>query len=341
MIEKPLVSIICPIYNEEGFIARCIDSILLQDYPQDKIELFLVDGRSEDNTREIVSSYAKKYNYIHLLDNPDKIVPPALNKGIQESKGEVVIRIDGHCIYPSNYISILVHYLYKLNASNVGAVWNTIPARDTSLCKSIAIAVSHKFGIGDSLHKVGAKSIVQTDTVPYGCFRREVFEKIGLFDNDLIRNQDDEFNGRIIKNGGKIFLIPELVIDYYARENIKKMAKMFYQYGLFKPLVNKKLGAPATIRQFFPLLFLLGIIIGGAWSFFTPMIRNIYCSVLIIYFLLSFFFSLKEVIKNKDIKILFYLPILFPIIHLSYGWGYLKGLIKIIRKKSFQVQTSR
>lgn len=141
---------------------------------------------------------------------------PALNKGIQAARGEVVIRIDGHCIYPQNYVSTLVDYLFRLKADNVGAMWNTLPARNTSTCKAIAIGASHKFGIGDSLHKVGVKKVVETDTVPFGCFKRDVFEKIGMFDNDLIRNQDDEFNARIIKSGGKIFLIPELVIDYYA-----------------------------------------------------------------------------------------------------------------------------
>lgn len=306
-----LVSIVCPIYNEEKFIENCIGSVLKQDYPKSQLEVFFVDGMSKDRTREIVLKYTRQYDFIHLLDNPEKIVPPALNKGIQAARGEVVIRIDGHCIYPQNYVSTLVDYLFRLKADNVGAMWNTLPARNTSTCKAIAIGASHKFGIGDSLHKVGVKKVVETDTVPFGCFKRDVFEKIGMFDNDLIRNQDDEFNARIIKSGGKIFLIPELVIDYYARDRVSKMAKMFYQYGLFKPLVNKKLGAPATTRQFFPSLFLCGIIVGGILSCFSNYILGVYLFVIVLYICLAFYFATKEAIVRKDWKLVFLLPCIF------------------------------
>ncbi len=335
------VSVVCPIYNEEKFIANCINSILKQDYPKEYLEIFFVDGMSQDATRSIVKEYADKYSFIRLLDNPDKIVPPALNIGIRRAKGDTIIRIDGHCIYPSNYISTLVRNLYELDADNVGAVWNTLPAKDTALCKAIAIGVSHKFGIGNSLHKVGVKCVTETDTVPFGCFRKEIFNKIGLFDNELIRNQDDEFNARIIKNGGKIYLIPDLIIDYYARDRISKMIKMFYQYGLFKPLVNKKLGSPATIRQFFPLLFLLGIIFGAALSCLSNHVLVVYLFILFLYFFLAEFFSLREAFKNRECKIVFILPLIFFIIHFSYGYGYLKGLYKLIAGHKFYVNVNR
>ena len=326
-----LVSIVCPIYNEEKFIENCIGSVLKQDYPKSQLEVFFVDGMSKDRTREIVLKYTRQYDFIHLLDNPEKIVPPALNKGIQAARGEVVIRIDGHCIYPQNYVSTLVDYLFRLKADNVGAMWNTLPA----------IGASHKFGIGDSLHKVGVKKVVETDTVPFGCFKRDVFEKIGMFDNDLIRNQDDEFNARIIKSGGKIFLIPELVIDYYARDRVSKMAKMFYQYGLFKPLVNKKLGAPATTRQFFPSLFLCGIIVGGILSCFSNYILGVYLFVIVLYICLAFYFATKEAIVRKDWKLVFLLPCIFFIIHVSYGWGYWEGCYKVLLNKKIIVDINR
>lgn len=341
MMNTPWVSIVCPTYNEEKYIEQCLDSILCQDYPQNLIEVFVVDGMSADNTRTIVTKYIQQYRNIKLLDNPDKIVPPALNIGIKKSKGDVIIRIDGHCIYPTNYISRLVHELYRLDADNVGAVWNTLPARNTSVCRAIAIGASHKFGIGNSLHKIGADHIIQTDTVPFGCFKRKVFERIGLFDLDLVRNQDDEFNARIIKSGGKIFLIPDLVINYYAREKISKMAKMFYQYGLFKPLVNKKLGSPATVRQFFPVLFLLGLIIGIPLSFINQYIAYLYVFVLLLYWILAFYFSLKETKKWKDWKIIHLLPTIFFVIHISYGWGYLKGVYKILMGYPFSVKVNR
>jgi glycosyltransferase involved in cell wall biosynthesis len=332
-----VVSVICPVYNEEKYIKNCVDSILLQDYPKENLEVLFCDGMSSDKTREIIIEYSNKFSFIKILDNPERMASIGLNKGIEMSKGEIIIRLDGHCVYPPSYISILVQYLDQLGADNVGAVLNTVPARDTAVCRAIAIGMSHKFGVGNSYFRIGCKKIIRVDTVPFGCFRRKTFEKIGLFDTDLIRNQDDEFNGRIIKNGGKIFLIPEIIIDYYARDTLVKMSKMFYQYGLFKPLVNKKLRKSATIRQFFPLIFLLGLFIGGITSFLNKFFFWVYILILVIYGCLALFFSIKETIKYKKIELLLLLPFVFLIIHVSYGWGYLKGVFKIICRQKIYV----
>lgn len=335
------VSIICPVYNEEKFIERCIKSIVQQDYPQDSLEMLFIDGRSTDRTRAIIEELQRKYSNIRLLDNAMKVVPYALNKGIKESTGDVVMRIDGHCSYPRNYVSELVKQLYELDADNVGGVWNTMPAKDTAVCHAVALASSHRFGVGGSMHKIGAKEIEEADTVPFGCYRREVFEKIGMFDTDLIRNQDDEFNGRLINRGGKIFLIPHVVIDYTARDSFAKMRKMYYQYGLFKPLVNKKLGAPATTRQFFPLLFVVGLVVGGMLSVFFPIIRCIYLAVLAIYFLIGLMFGCKEAVSRHKPALALLLPYTFLNIHICYGIGYLQGIFKVLRHQSFKAESNR
>ncbi len=224
-----MVSVIVPVYNEEKYISRCLTSILSQNYPEGELEVICVDGMSTDKTRQIIRNFSDQHHNIRLLENPGRIVSYALNTGIKASSGEVIIRIDAHCIYPVNYVSTLAEKLADLNADNVGGVWNTLPACNSIICQAIAVASSSAFGVGNSLHKTGASEIVQTDTVPFGCFRRDLFDRIGYFDTDLIRNQDDEFNARIIKNGGTIFLIPEVVIDYYARESLAKMSKMYYQ----------------------------------------------------------------------------------------------------------------
>jgi len=338
---KKQVSIICPIFNEGKFIEKCIDSILSQDYPRELYEFILVDGMSTDDTLEKVKVYTQSYSFIKLIVNPHKVVPFGLNLGIKASKGDVIIRLDGHCEYPQNYISELVKYLYELNADNVGAVWNTLPAKNNSICKAIAFGSSHKFGVGNSKHKVGATEIMETDTVPFGCYRREIFDKIGFFDEELIRNQDDEFNGRLIKNGGKIFLIPHLVINYIARDSIQKMSKMFYQYGLFKPLVNKKLGAPATIRQFFPVVFVLGLIVGAIVSIFSKILFLVYLFILGFYLILASFFSIKSALIENDWKLIIFIPLIFIVIHISYGFGYLIGIYKIIFKEKINVQINR
>ena len=235
----------------------------------------------------------------------------------------------------------MVKYLTELQADNVGAVCNTLPADDTATSKAIASALSSSFGMGNSYFRIGASQLKEVDTVPFGCFQKSIFEKIGGFDEELIRNQDDEFNARIIKNGGRIYLIPNLVVDYYARNKISKVSRMFYQYGLFKPLVNKKLGSPATVRQFFPLLFVVGLIVGGLLSIPFAIIRYLYAAILLLYLLIALYFSMKEGIRNKDARLVFLLPCIFFTIHVSYGWGYLRGIYKILMKKPFAVQSNR
>ena len=331
------LSVICPIYNEEKHIAACLDSILRQDFPKEDLEVLLVDGMSTDRTREIVQQYTAQYPFIFLLDNPKRIVPTGLNIGIRVAQGEVIIRLDAHAIYPDNYFSVLVDKLYALNADNVGGLCRTLPAKDTPVCEAIAAALSSPFGMGDSHFRIGTNKEMQVDTVPFGCFRREVFDKIGYFDEDLVRNQDDEFNGRIIKYGGHIYIIPSVVIDYYGRDSIGKVSKMFYQYGLFKPLVNKKLGNPASVRQFFPFFFVLGLIIGFMLSLVYKLFFFLYIAVLTFYLFLAAYFSIRQV---KGLKRIVLLMVTFLVIHVSYGWGYLRGLIKLFLKKSFTAESN-
>lgn len=333
-----MISIVCPIYNEEKYIAQCIKSIISQDYPQSDMEVLFVDGMSTDQTRQIIKQYAEHYPFLSVLDNPQRIVPSAMNIGIKAAQGDIIIRLDAHALYPNNYFSVLVNQLNRLKADNVGAVCRTLPANDSSKCKAIADALSSSFGMGNSYFRVGVKEIMQVDTVPFGCYRKEVFDKIGLYDIDLVRNQDDELNARLIKHGGKIYLLPDLIVDYFARDTIRKTGKMFYQYGLFKPLVNKKLGAPATVRQFFPLLFVSGLILGLILGLLNYYILIVYFSIIALYLLLAFSFSIK---KAHTVSQIFYQIITYLTIHINYGWGYIVGIYNIVMKRSFAVKVNR
>lgn len=335
-----MVTVICPIYNEEKFIERCINSVLAQDYPQDEMEIVFVDGMSNDRTREIVERCTQSHKQIRLLDNPNQTVPYALNIGIRNTTGEVVIRIDAHCSYPTNYVSRLAAELKRLKADNVGGVWHTMPAKDTTECVAIAVGSSHPLGVGGSSHKIGVQEIKRVDTVPFGCYHRSVFDRIGLFDEELTRNQDDEFNARLINNGGSIYIIPDVVIDYTARDSMAKMRKMYFQYGLFKPLVNKKLGSPATIRQFFPTLFVLGLVFGGLLSLASNWILAAYCAVLALYVLMGLAVGVQTVGKWHKPALLWYMPYTFLNIHLSYGVGYLKGIYNLIFHKDFNAKSN-
>ena len=332
-----MLSVICPIYNEENRIEACILSILAQDYPKEDLEVLFVDGQSSDRTCEIIAKYMQDYAFIKLLDNPKRIAPSALNIGIRASSGDIIMRLDAHAKYPDDYFSLLVNKLKQTGADNVGGVCRTLPAKDTSICRAIAHAMSSPFGMGNSHFRIGANHEMWVDTVPFGCFRRELFDKIGFFDEELVRNQDDEFNGRIIKNGGKILLLPQVVIDYFARDTISKTAKMFYQYGLFKPLVNKKLQKPTTLRQFFPPLFFAGLIAGGLLSVFSQTLMWIYISVVILYVLCCFVFGRNGERVWPDIL---WMPITFATIHLSYGCGYWQGLWKLLVHGNISVQSN-
>lgn len=336
-----MLSVICPVYNEEKYISQCIESLLQQDYPQDDLEILFVDGMSNDKTREIIASYTRQYPFIKMLDNPKKIVPYAMNAGIKASKGDIIIRLDGHVEYPTNYFSALVKNLTELDADNVGALCETLPCGSSSKELAIAEALSSSFGMGNSYFRIGCNEVRRVDTVPFGCFKREVFDKVGLYDNELIRNQDDELNGRIIKNGGKIYLIPSIVTKYYARDKISKVRKMFYQYGLYKPLVNKKLGSPATVRQFFPLAFVLGLFIGAGLSCVSIIVALLYATVLVLYLFLACSFTVKSIVKTGRWGLVLYQPFIYFTIHVSYGWGYLIGIFKIILHQPFNAESNR
>ena len=329
----PEVSIICPIYNEEPFIEQCIDSVFQQDLPPDKWELLLVDGMSTDLTRRLIEPYLNKHTNIRLLDNPHKTAPYAMNLGINAARGEYIVRIDAHADYPSNYVSTLLHYLQTLpDAANVGAVCRTLPRNNTKKAQAIAHVMSSRFGVGNAAFRTGVSEITEVDTVPFGCWRKSLFEDIGLFDVELTRNQDDEFNAITIQHGYKIYLIPELIVTYYSRDSLDKAFQMYYQYGLFKPLVNTKLKHPATLRQFVPVLFVLGLIIGFILSFLNPVILYVYIAILALYFAITSYYA----IIHKNL----YIPISYFIVHFSYGCGYLHGLLKLILKKKPDVNSN-
>lgn len=336
-----MLSVICPIYNEEKYIPQFLDSILQQDYPKDDLEILLVDGMSKDRTRDIISEYAAKYPCLRLVDNPQQTVPYAMNNGIKNAKGEIIIRLDAHAEYPSNYFSVLVKKLNELEgAENVGGVCITLPCNETTVATAIAECLSNKFGMGNSYFRVGAKEVMSVDTVPFGCFRKTLFDKVGLYDTDMIRNQDDELNGRIIKNGGKIYLLPELEIRYFARDKISKVRKMFYQYGLYKPLGNKKLGSPATIRQFFPLLFVLGLVFGLIICIVFPVLWPFYTAIILLHLLIGMYEGIKSSKRTGCKGCILIMPYIFMNMHVCYGIGYLKGMYNLAFNKSFEVKSN-
>lgn len=328
-----MLSVICPIYNEEKYIAQCIESIIQQDYPKEDMEVLFMDGMSSDRTREIIAQYLSRYSFFRLIDNPLKKVSYAMNKGIEEARGDVVIRIDAHTLYEKNYFSVLVKRLKILGADNVGAVCKTDVLNKNPKTLAIREVLSNKFGVGNSVFRTGIDKVREVDTVPFGCWPRDVFDRFGLYDVRLVRNQDIELNKRILRGGGKIYIVPDTYCTYLARETFKGVARNNYLNGKWNILTvfYTKQFSSLSIRHFVPLLFLLSLFLPALlFLFYIPfiaitllsLVSYILC-ILIICFLLS--------IKKK--LSFFYLFVTFPLLHLSYGWGSFIGLISLWRIK--------
>jgi cellulose synthase/poly-beta-1,6-N-acetylglucosamine synthase-like glycosyltransferase len=326
------ISIIIPCRNEEKYIDQVLKSVVNQDYPRDQVEVFVIDGMSEDGTRDILKQYSEKYSFIKIIDNTKKIVSSALNIGIRNAKGDVIIRMDAHSIYEKLYISKCIKYLYDFNVDNVGGIWVTLSGVDTITANAIVLALSHPFGVGNSYFRIGSKEPRYVDTVPFGCYKREVFDRIGFFDEDLIRNQDDEFNLRLIKSGGKILLVPEIVSHYFARESVLKLWRMYFQYGYFKPLVVVKIGAVLTWRQLVPASFVFTLAVTGIFSIILEPVQLAFILVVVLYLVVNVYFSLLLALK-KGLKYFCVLPCIFVAIHFSYGTGYIKGVWDFIISK--------
>ncbi len=324
------ISVICPCLNEEKFIEECIKSLLLQDVQTDSMEVIFVDGGSTDNTKKILQHYIDKYPQLRILDNPKHIAPTAMNIGINAAQGKYIVRIDAHALYPTNYISTLIHYLEELpDAQNVGCAWKTEPRSQSKKALAIAEVLSNKYGIGGASFRIGTDSIKEVDTVPFGCFRKKDFEKFGYYDERLTRNQDIELNNRIKLNGGKIYLIPDITCTYFARDTYKDLMRNNYANGKWNILTihYTRLFSSLSIRHFVPLLFVLSIFLPLVLSPIYPLIAIISIISLTLYFCLFSALSIHLSI-TKGLSFL-HLFAAFFLLHNSYGIGSIVGIFSL------------
>lgn len=324
-----MLTVICPIYNEEKYISQFLDSILLQDYPKDDLEILLVDGMSKDHTREIVKGYISQYPFIRLIDNPDKIVPYAMNRGIEASKGDVIMRLDAHASYQPDYFSVLVNGLRRLHADNVGTVCKTDVLNKTPKTLAIREVLGNKFGVGNSTFRTGIDYEQEVETVPFGCWRKEVFKKYGMYDVRLVRNQDIELNKRIIRGGGKIYILPDTYCTYLARETWRALSKNNYGNGKWNILTvyYTKMFSSLSLRHFIPLLFLLSLVVPLFLAFAWWPFALVSVASLLTYTVLLSIVSLKLAV-SKHLNFC-YLLVTFFVLHISYGWGSLVGILKL------------
>lgn len=318
------VTIIMPIYNEEAFIARSLQAVLEQDYPVEHLEILVVDGMSTDGTREIVSALQSQCSNVKLLDNPGRIVSTALNIGLRHVQGNIVILVGGHCEIAPDYVAQCARYLQAhQDVAVVGGALETIG--ETPIAQAIAVAMSSSFGVGGVTFRTGSEQEALVDTVAFGAYRREIVDAAGLFDEELVRNQDDEYNYRIRKMGGKIYFVPTIKARYYSRGNLRSLWRQYFQYGFWKVRVLQKHPFQMHIRQFVPAIFVSALIASVLWAAFSTTGIVLFALVVGVYLWANLLASLSAAIK-RGWRYLAFLPIVFSTLHFSYGFGFICGL---------------
>lgn len=319
------VSVVIPCRNEEDFILRCLNSVFNSDYPAELIEVLVCDGNSTDKTPALVQEYAKQKGCVRYLVNEKTTTPFALNLGIANSQCEVIIILGAHTELATNYISECVAILNQMpDVWCVGGMLHNISSDE--LTASVSLAMSSPFGVGNAHFRTGAKD-GYVDTVAFGAYRKEVFEKIGLFDEELARNQDDEFNFRLLKNGGKIWLTTATSATYYVRSSFQKLFKQYFQYGYWKVYVNKKHKSITTLRQLVPATFVLTLFALNVMVILFPYRWEYLILFLGIYGVGASLFALKVA---ESISQFFTVLYSFFILHISYGMGYVEGILNFI-----------
>ncbi len=323
-MQFPFVSVILPIRNESIAIKHSLLAILEQDYPKSNFEVLVVDGMSIDDTRQIVNKIRQNTEiHVVILDNLGKIVPKAMNLGLNHAKGEIIVRVDGHTVIAPDYIRQCLDALERTGADNVGGIMNAIGT--TPFARAVALATSSPFGVGGArFHYSDQEEWV--DTVYMGAWPRTVFGAIGLFDEELVRDQDDELNYRLRSAGGKILLDPKIKSKYTVRSSPHALWRQYFQYGFWKVRVLQKHPRQMSLRQFVPPVFVLALLI-SLLSMRSPVPLSLSLLVPIIYLLANLGTSISTASKHGW-HYLPLLPITFAILHLSYGSGFLVGLFK-------------
>jgi glycosyltransferase involved in cell wall biosynthesis len=329
---EPIVSIMIPMRNEEKYIARCLESILANNFPRDQYEILIADGDSSDRSREVALRQAGRFPNIQLLRNAKRIVPPGLNEAIRRARGRYIIRMDAHAEYPPDYIQNCVAELERTGAANVGGRWITLPGANTMTAKTIALLTQTRAAVGNSTYRVGGGNCC-VDTVPFGAFRREVFNNVGLYREDLVRNQDYELNARIRSHGHKIFLSSKIYATYYNVPTFARFVRQAFMNGCWNARCWRRYPVSFCWRHAAPLAFVSGVIgLSVLGEVFRPA-RWLLALGSCLYTLLALTAS-AQIARRGEWKCAVLAPVLMFLYHSVYGLATILGLLHPLDRRS-------
>ncbi|GAA0498408.1 succinoglycan biosynthesis protein exoa [Paractinoplanes deccanensis] len=321
----PFVSVVVPCWNEADFIEGFLDAVQEFDYPADRLEVLVVDGMSDDGTRDVL----QKRDAVRLIDNPGRSKPVALNLGIREAKGDIIVRLDVHADYPPDYLAKCVRGLLDHpDADNVGGVRRSEARDDNLIGRAIALSTTDAFGAGNTRYRIGAAEPQWVDTVFGGCYRREVFDRIGYFDEALTRAQDREFNQRLRAAGGKILLLPDITCTYYARSGYREFCGWMFEGGYWPFRASRAVGRwIGSWRNVVPLGFVLAASGGLALSPFSRAARRLTFTLLGTYGAAAAYSGARLARRHRDPRLLAAMPLIFATTHVVYGVGSVWGIL--------------
>ena len=317
------MSIVLPIRNEEAYIRSCLERLLEQDYPVDLLEILVVDGSSTDGTREVVRSIMREHpdRSIQLLENPKRIVPTALNIGILRARGDVIVRMDGHTVPAQDYVSACVRALRASGAANVGG--RIQPRGSTEFGRAVAAAQAHPAGAGDAKFHF-ATTPEYVDTVYMGAFRKHIFDRAGLFDEAMVRNQDYEMNVRIRKAGERVYLDPSIRSTYTPRGTPRALWRQYFEYGWWRVETLRRHPRSLRWRQLLPAVFVAALVAFSLAAPFTAVGRGLLTLQLIVY---TAFLVIATLHARPDLEERraspWHFPLAIALMHLSWGAGFL------------------
>jgi len=331
----PKVSIIIPCYNEQATIRLLLDALRAQTFSYADIEVIISDGMSTDDTRAEIALFQKEYPdlAVHVVDNALRSIPSAVNRALEVSQGEIMIRLDAHSKPYPDYVEKCVLLLEAGAGDNVGGVWEIQPGAETWIAKSIAVSAAHPLGVGDALYR-HAREASAVDTVPFGSFKRELLERVGPFDETLLTNEDYEFNTRVRKAGGRIWLDPSIRSIYFARATLMELARQYWRYGFWKWRMLSRYPETLRWRQALPPLFVLSLIGLALLSVAFPLAGFLVVYEILLYLSILILAGCDAAVRQRRPYLVMGLPLSIAVMHVSWGSGFLGSLLRLSKNKN-------